>query len=70
MFNLRGVPRFNMQIFNRWGQKIFETETLDKWWDGTFNNQPATEGAYVYVIHVWEKDGSEYTLPGTITLVR
>lgn len=41
---------FRMQIFNRWGQLIFETIDFQNGWDGTHNGTQALQGAYVYVI--------------------
>ncbi len=30
------ICTFNLQIFNHWGEKVFETSTLENSWDGTF----------------------------------
>jgi len=41
---------FNMKIFNRWGEIIFETNNVKKGWDGLHNGTPAVEGTYIWVI--------------------
>lgn len=43
---------YNIQIYNRWGQRIFESDHPSKQWDGTFKNKQVQEGAYLYVVTV------------------
>jgi len=38
---------YNLKIFNRWGVVLFETSTINEGWDGTYQNQIVTEGAYI-----------------------
>ena len=42
------VSNFYLAIFDRWGQKVFETTDYFKGWDGNINNKPADAGAYVW----------------------
>jgi len=56
---------FSMQIYNRWGGKIFQSQRSDFRWDGSFDGKPCTEGVYLYVLTL----GGE-THDGFITLVR
>ncbi|MBL0045745.1 MAG: choice-of-anchor L domain-containing protein [Flavobacteriales bacterium] len=44
----RYVEKFEMSIFDRWGQPIYSTDAIDKPWDGTVNGGLATTGVYVY----------------------
>jgi len=37
------------RIFNRWGEKLFETKDLDEGWDGTYKGKPQEVGSYVYI---------------------
>ena len=39
-----------LQIFNRWGQLVYQTRNPDNSWDGTINQQAATEGQYFWQI--------------------
>lgn len=41
---------YNMRIFNKWGQKIFESNDPEIWWLGDFNEKPCMEGSYFYII--------------------
>lgn len=67
----RKVTGFHMQVFNRWGQVIFETKQTDgRGWDGRFNSTPQPGGVYIYLIDA-EIDGrhmEHYT--GNVTLIR
>ena len=66
-----GLTQFHMTIFNRWGQQIFETSTLDgRGWDGKLNDIPQPEGVYVYVIDATFKDGQKEHHQGNVTLLR
>jgi gliding motility-associated-like protein len=67
----RGVTSFKMDIYNRWGQQIYETTNTDgRGWDGTFNGTPQPEGVYVYMIDATFKDGQIEHHQGNITLIR
>ena len=37
---------FEATIFNRWGNKIYEINTLNAGWDGTVDGTPASDGVY------------------------
>ncbi|WP_118975359.1 gliding motility-associated C-terminal domain-containing protein [Taibaiella koreensis] len=62
----------NLQVFNRYGQRLFTSLSLDKTWDGTFNGQPVEQGDYFYVIdaaYLNPGDGPARTR-GTVTVLR
>ncbi|WP_276131719.1 gliding motility-associated C-terminal domain-containing protein [Polluticoccus soli] len=66
-----GVTDFKMLIFNRWGQKVFESTTADgRGWDGSFNNTPQPLGVYVYLIDVNFVNGAQEHYEGNVTLLR
>lgn len=67
----RGVTEFSMTIFDRWGQKIFETRNIDgRGWDGKFNDQDQPVGVYIYQISASFKDGTNENFTGNVTLLR
>jgi gliding motility-associated-like protein len=47
---IEGLSNFEMYIYNRWGQLLFETENRAEGWDGTFNGEMVQTGTYTYVI--------------------
>jgi len=67
----RSVVTFNMQIFDRWGQKIFESDKIDgRGWDGNYNGQAMPMGTYVYMIRVSFANGVSEQYNGNVTLLR
>ncbi|KAA5534708.1 T9SS type B sorting domain-containing protein [Taibaiella lutea] len=67
----RGVAKLkSFNVYNRWGQKVFESSNIDKGWDGTFNDKPQPMGVYVYTIDIITDSGSAFTRQGNVTLVR
>ncbi len=69
---LRGVNDFQMLIWNRWGELVFETNDPDEEWNGraqgTGGMSPA--GVYVYVVKFTAPRGQPYEIKGYATLVR
>jgi gliding motility-associated-like protein len=67
----RGLTSFSLEIFNRWGQLIFATTSLDgRGWDGRFNDVAQPEGVFVYKIDATFKDGQKEHHVGNVTLLR
>jgi gliding motility-associated-like protein len=68
---MQGVKTYKMQIFDRWGTKIFETNNPDVGWDG-YNKSGSlmSAGVYVYKIEVTLSDGSNDTRMGDVGLIR
>lgn len=65
------LARFHMQIFNRWGILLFETDNVDgKGWDGRYNGSEQPLGVYVYRIKAVFNDGTVENYEGNVTLVR
>ena len=57
-------------IFNRWGNKVFETTNIDEGWDGKFNGEPQPLGVYIYLLEGYTGEGQFYSKQGNITLIR
>lgn len=65
------ISEFNIQIYNRWGEKIFESDDMTEVWDGTYNNLPVPQGSYVYSVFAHDNNSNEYiTKKGNVTLIR
>lgn len=68
---VRGAEEFNMQVFDRWGNLVFESNNSNVGWDGYDQNgrlMPA--GVYVYKLTVKLSDGQRSTQVGDITMIR
>ncbi len=62
---------FELLIFNRWGQLVFETNEIDASWDGTFKNEQAQIDTYIYkVIYKLYNDPYIYRQKGHVNLIR
>lgn len=57
-------------IYGRWGEKIFETDSKDIGWDGTFKNKECQRGVYDYYFKGRCLDGDEIEIKGNVTLIR
>lgn len=58
------------QVYDRWGNLIFETQDRDKGWDGTYKNKPANADVYQYYIKLAYPDNYIEEFKGDVTLVR
>jgi gliding motility-associated-like protein len=67
---LRNVTSFQMTVFNRWGELLFETNDLAKGWDGYYNGKLCQQDVYVYKIKATLEDGSIITRVGDIHLMQ
>ena len=66
----RCIVSFNLQIFDRWGEMVFETSSMSDSWDGTFRGQKLDTGVFVYKADGVSIDGQSFNLKGNITLIR
>lgn len=66
-----GVRNYSFMVFNRWGQKLFETNDLNAAWDGTYKGDLCQQDVYVYLIsYIDEVDNKFYSHEGRVTLLR
>ena len=61
---------YSLDIYNRWGLRLFHTEALTDCWDGTREGSPVPQGTYLFRVHVCHADGSDKTYIGNITVIR
>lgn len=64
------VTDFSMSIYNRYGQRIFQTNNPDKGWDGTYRSQPSDVGTYFFYIKFKGPRGDDFKKKGDIILLR
>jgi gliding motility-associated-like protein len=57
-------------VYNRWGQKMYEAQSLTDEWDGTFNGVAQPSDAYGYYVRVECPGGGVWTKKGNVTLLR
>jgi gliding motility-associated-like protein len=67
---LHGLAEFEMLIYNRWGEKLYETHDINQPWDGSYMGALVHEGAYLYMIRVKDIYGAQDWYKGTVTVLR
>jgi len=69
---LDGIQDFQLNVWNRWGEMVFETEDPFDGWNGQKDNtgDPSPQGVYVYNISFTGPRGEQETREGHVTLIR
>lgn len=62
--------RFEFQVYNRWGQLVFQTNEPSQGWDGRFEGNIAPPGLFVWTVKALGYDGVPHHQTGTVLLVR
>jgi gliding motility-associated-like protein len=65
-----GLTKFEMNVFDRWGEKLFVSKDQLVGWDGTFKGELCKNDAYTYQIKYQALDGKTYTRTGHVTLMK
>jgi gliding motility-associated-like protein len=66
----RSIRELEFMVFDRWGEKVFETNDQDRGWDGTFEGKPVDPAVFVYHLTVYCVDGQRFFTKGNVTIVR
>lgn len=61
-------PTCRVEVYNRWGGKLFESDGYANPWDGTYKGDKLPIGAYYFVIDF--NDGVSEPVKGTVTIIR
>ncbi|SRR5579871_37904 len=62
--------KFKMNIYTRYGQKVFSTSDFSAAWDGSFKGSPQPAGTYVYIIEFKDRKNISRSLKGALELIR
>ena len=67
-----GIKEYELKIFSRWGELIFETNNLDDFWDGTYhkNENICPQGLYTYTVFIENIYGEVFEYQGKVKLLR
>jgi len=65
-----GVTEFNMEIYDRWGEKIFESNDINIGWDGYYKGKLCKSEVYVFKAKWKYADGVKDSKVGDVTLIR
>lgn len=64
------VKTFHLEIYNRWGQRVYTSDDINEQWDGKFGGKYCEVGIFAYYIKATSLSGEFYELKGTINLLR
>jgi gliding motility-associated-like protein len=64
------IQTMELMIFDRWGNKVFESTDPKTGWDGTYKGSPMNADSYVYTLKIIDFDNNTTFKKGTITLMR
>lgn len=65
-------PKAEIEIYNRWGQRLFHSLGYDNAWDGSYKGDPLPVGSYYYIINLNDplRKDEENIFKGTILLMK
>jgi gliding motility-associated-like protein len=62
---------FDLSIYNRWGERVFQSGNINACWDGTYKGMPQPPGVYVYKINISSRCSNGLVQrKGTVVLIR
>jgi gliding motility-associated-like protein len=72
IFYVRGanLDEIQLNLYNRWGELVFETTDKNKGWDGIYKGKKTDPGVFVYHLKATCFDGQEFFKKGNVSLIR
>ncbi len=67
---MRGVTEFELLIFNRWGELLFESKDPERGWDGTYQGRLCQQDVYIYKVAASFENGERVVRVGDVNLIR
>lgn len=64
------INQFLLNIYNRWGQKIYSSNNPEQGWNGKINNDAAASGTYIWECSYQPDGQKQYFKKGTVVLIR
>ena len=64
------IQELYFAVFDRWGEKVFETTSQTEGWDGNYKGEKAGPAVFVYYLKAKCKGGDEYFKKGNVTIIR
>lgn len=64
------IISMNLEIYNRWGEKVFSSGSQEACWDGTYQGKPQETGNFVYIFDAILDDGEQINESGNLKLIK
>ncbi|MBN1599620.1 MAG: PKD domain-containing protein [Bacteroidales bacterium] len=65
----QGVEKYNLEVYNRWGVLVFESNDVNYGWNGYINGEPAKQDVYLYRAKGRFTNGQPFEISGDVTLI-
>ena len=65
-----GIEKFEMSIYNKWGEELYYTATIDEPWNGTYKGKDVPQDSYVYRISIVDVKNESKTFCGSVNVIR
>ena len=63
------IKKYEFRVFDRWGEILFKTQSIDESWDGTYKGKLVSEGTYIYNIRYENANGEKVEERGTFVII-
>lgn len=72
IFSAKGyyIDKFNMDIYDRWGELVFSSNDISKGWDGTIKGKLAENSVYVWKAVIMDAQHKRHEMTGSVTLIK
>jgi gliding motility-associated-like protein len=70
MYGTNCIGSMTLSVFDRWGEKVFVSTSLDACWDGTYKGKALNTGVYIYYLEAELITGETLNKQGNLTLLR
>lgn len=64
------MEQYDMSIYNRWGQCVFQTDDPSVYWNGTYKGEASMTGVYLVVVQYIDSFGQAYSYSESLHLIR
>lgn len=65
-----GFKHFEMRIFNRWGELIYETDDAEGYWNGKYNDFIVKDGVYIWQAKIIDLNDIDHMRTGHVTVIK
>ena len=69
VIHANNINSYNIIIYDKWGDELFVSDTIYKYWDGTFENNKVQQGTYFYIVEVIGVDENLFLKSGLIEVL-
>ncbi|MCX6191611.1 MAG: gliding motility-associated C-terminal domain-containing protein, partial [Flavobacteriia bacterium] len=71
IFNMENsVKEYKFEVYNRWGQLVYETEDVSDGWDGKYKSKICQSGTYNWIVYYQDYNKNPFNVNGHITLLK